>query len=78
MPTSLRKLKKAAKKHGIRLEKPKSGSHFKFVGPDPNGPGELSYPITAHNAERSEVDEIYLKGFCRCFGLDRDEDLPLS
>lgn len=54
--------------YGVTLE---TGSrHFKL-----RGPGGRCYPIVAHNAMKSEIPMVYIKGACRCFGIDPKEIL---
>ena len=67
MPARLRKLAKALRKHGVRLEKPRSGgSHWRAVL------GSKMYPIPAHNGLKTEIPDIYISGVCRNLGLDED------
>jgi len=35
--------------------------------------GGKVYPLAAHNGERSEIRDLYIKGLCRCFDLDESE-----
>ncbi|GMV44040.1 MAG: hypothetical protein AMXMBFR64_57560 [Myxococcales bacterium] len=30
------------------------------------------YPIPAHNGLKSELADVFIRGVCRCFGLDQD------
>jgi hypothetical protein len=45
------------------------GKHWKFLTAD----GSKCYPVKAHNGERSEISDIYIKGLCREFGVDESE-----
>ena len=47
MPMRLGKLRKRLKKHGVRVESPTKGSHFKAR----RNTDEGVYVITAHNAD---------------------------
>jgi hypothetical protein len=65
----LRELVARAKRHGIECEAPNSGSHYKFRRRED---GKV-YPVPAHNGMKTEIRDIYIAGFCRCFGLHRDQ-----
>ena len=67
MPARLGKLGKWAKQSNLRLEKPTSGSHWKFFGPD----GAM-YPVPSHNGLRGEISDFYIKKLCKYFDLDED------
>ena len=32
-----------------------------------------TYPIPAHNGLKTEISDEYIRGLCRCFGLDETE-----
>lgn len=64
MGVRLRVLVSAARKFGIAIEEPKSGSHWKATK------GQELYPIPAHNGLKSEIDDVYVRGLCRAFGID--------
>lgn len=66
MPAKLADIVRAAKAHGLSVEKPKSGSHWKVKS------GSKSYPIPAHNALKSQISDVYIAGLCRCFAIDLD------
>jgi hypothetical protein len=71
MPTVLRKLRKAARtlRADLDLQEPKGGgSHWKFV----DGEGKC-YPVPAHGGLKSQVGDEYIRGLCRCFGIDLDD-----
>ncbi len=55
MPARLGKLIIWIEQHGVTVEKPKSGSHWKLRFPD----GSV-YPVPAHNALRAEISDKYL------------------
>lgn len=57
MSARLGDLKRALSDLGISVIQPKKGSHWKAVGP----------------GMKTEVSDVYLKGVCRCFGIDLDE-----
>jgi hypothetical protein len=65
MPARLRDIARVLREFGVRLERPKTGSHWKFVAAD----GKV-YPVPAHNAERTEISDQYIRGVCRAFGID--------
>jgi len=67
MPARLSALKRALESMGIEVIKPSAGSHWKA-----RREGKV-YPITAHNGERTEIGEDYIRGVCRCFNLDVEE-----
>lgn len=50
---------------GVRVEEPRSGSHWKVIGAR-----GIVYPISAHNGLREEIPDIYVKRMCRALGLD--------
>jgi len=68
MPARLRDIARALGKLGCRLEKPKTGSHWKTYAPD----GKM-YPLPAHNGEKTEISDNYIKGLCRALGIDEAE-----
>lgn len=69
MPVKLRKIIAAVKLYGLDVHKPSGGSHWKIKQ---MWTGKV-YPIPAHNGENQEIDDRYIAGLCRCFGLDRKE-----
>ena len=69
MPARLREIIAiCAERYGITVEKPSSGSHWKC-----KRDGCRTYPIPAHNGERSEIPDQYIRALCRNFGIDYDE-----
>lgn len=64
MPERLGKLAKKVRPYGVLLEKPKSGSHYKFVRDG------VRYPISAHNGLKTEIPDLYIRGLCRTFDID--------
>lgn len=64
MPMRLGDLADRLKSHGVKLERPSSGSHWKFVGP-----GGRTYPVPAHNGLRTELPDVYVRGAHRAFGI---------
>lgn len=73
MPARLLALKRALESMGLEVLKPGSGSHWKAVRP---GKGGKTFPIPAHNGEKTEIGDQYIRAVCRCFEID-PEDLPL-
>jgi len=69
VPARLRDLVRVLASFGITVEPPRGGgSHWKATGPD----GTI-YMIPAHNAERTELSDVYVRKVCRTFGIDYDE-----
>jgi hypothetical protein len=64
VPARLRDIQRALGAHGIRVEEPRGGSHWKATD------GRLSYPIPAHNGLKEEIPDKYVRGLCRAFGID--------
>lgn len=68
MPARVRDLKRALEQHGILYENPPGGgSHGRFTD------GRTVYPVPARNGLKTEVGDVYIRGVCRCFGLDLAE-----
>lgn len=67
MPARLRDLIRAVEALGVVVDAPNSGSHWKA-----RRDGK-TYPLPAHNGARTELDDVYIRGLCRCFGLDEAE-----
>jgi predicted RNA binding protein YcfA (HicA-like mRNA interferase family) len=67
MAARLHDILRVAATFGIRAEKPGRGSHWKF-----RKDGFRTYPVPAHNGEKAEIDDRYLKGLCRNFQIDLD------
>lgn len=65
MPARLRDIVRALAALGIAVEKPNRGSHFKAV----NAAGR-KYSIPAHNGEKTEISDDYVRGLCRFLGID--------
>lgn len=65
MPARLRDLTRALETLGILVERPKGGSHFKAIRADGR-----KYTIPAHNAEKTEIGDQYIRGLCRFLGID--------
>jgi hypothetical protein len=59
---------RAATKLGVSVEPPSSGSHWKF-----RRPGFRVYPIPAHNGERTEISDRYIRALCRALEIDEQE-----
>jgi hypothetical protein len=67
MPARLREIIRICDRFGISVG-PGKGSHWKA-----KRAGCRPYPIPAHNGERSEIADEYIRGLCRAFGVDYDE-----
>lgn len=57
-----------AAEYGITFSRPSSGSHWKA-----KKDGYRTYPVPAHNGERTEISDQYIRGLCRNFGLNAEE-----
>ncbi len=68
MPARLRDIIRALDGLGIRVRNPKRGSHF--LAYDDAG---RNYPLSAHNGEKTEISDKYIKGLCRTFEIELDE-----
>lgn len=68
MSARLADITRALWKFGVAVEKPKSGSHWKA-----RKDGYRSYTLPAHNGPQTELDDMYIKGVCRNFGIDLEE-----
>lgn len=68
MPARLSDIVRVLKDYEVAVEKPSSGSHWKATKE-----GSPTYPIPAHNAGKSEIDDKYIKKLCANFGIDLDE-----
>jgi hypothetical protein len=58
-------LARAARRLGVTITTPSSGSHWKA-----EKAGCRPYTLPCHNGERTELDSKYVKGFCRHFGIE--------
>ena len=65
MPFRLSKIRKALRKHGVTVS---TGSRHWRAGRDGK-----TYPIPAHNGLKTEIDDSYILGVCRAFGLDHKQ-----
>jgi predicted RNA binding protein YcfA (HicA-like mRNA interferase family) len=66
MPARLSALMRALETMGVEVVRPNGGSHWKAKKDG------KTYPIPAHNGEKSQIGDDYLKGLCRCFHVDLD------
>jgi hypothetical protein len=64
MPARLADVVRWIEAHGGIVEKPKHGSHWKARLPDGS-----AYPLPAHNALKSELDDNYLRKLATKFGV---------
>ena len=67
MPARLADLKRGLKSFSVEILTPHGGSHWRA---ERDG---KTYPIPAHNGEKTMISDQYLRGVCRCFGLDLNE-----
>jgi hypothetical protein len=69
VPARLRDLVRVLAELGIRVEPPRGGgSHWKATAAD-----GTTFPLPAHNGERTELSDVYVRKLCRAFGLDERE-----
>lgn len=68
MPARMGNIVRAAKQLGLRVVEGKGTSHWKF-----ERDGHRPYPIPAHNGEKQEISDKYIRGMCRALGLDENE-----
>jgi hypothetical protein len=68
MPARLRALIAICAQFAIEVEPPKGSSHWKA-----KKAGFRTFPIPAHNAERTEISDSYIRALCRNFGLDYED-----
>jgi len=66
MGARLSDIRRAARSYQITIEEPSSGSHWKARREGTGG----CYPIPANNGDKTEISNVYIKGFCRFFDLD--------
>ena len=66
MPARLRALRAVLEREGLVLEKPTSGSHWKFKY------GGKTFPVPAGNGLKTELADVYIRALCRTYGLDFD------
>lgn len=64
MPARLRDIIAHVARFEVEVEKPSSGSHYKF-----KKAGFRTYPIASHNGERGEIDDVYVRKICKHFGI---------
>jgi len=65
VPARLRDLIRELEKHGVRIERPHGGSHWKFFSQ-----AGVMYPLSAHNGPREEIPDLYIRKLCRALGID--------
>jgi len=69
VPARFRRIIAAAEHFGISFSPPTGGgAHWKATKA-----GFRSYPIPAHNGDRTQIGDQYIRGFCRNFGIDLSE-----
>lgn len=67
MPAALRAIIRAFERCGGVVEQPSGGSHWKAKRDG------KTYPLPAGNGTKTELSDQYIRGLCRCFGLDEVE-----
>lgn len=65
MAARLSRLISAAAHFGVTISKPGKGSHWKATKP-----GCRPYPVPAHNGEKTEIADKYIRGLCRAFEIE--------
>ena len=68
MPARFRDIVRVLGEYGVRIEEPRTGSHWKAISKS-----GLSFRITAHNGLKSEIPDVYIRGICRTFEIDLAE-----
>jgi hypothetical protein len=68
VPARLREIIRAFAAFGGAVEPSRGGSSHWIASKD----GRV-FPLTAHNGPKSEISDLYIRGMCRCFGLDEEE-----
>jgi hypothetical protein len=67
MPERLSNLKRRLARQGIVVAP--AGRHFKAAGVNAQGE-RRTYSIPAHNGDKTELSDVYIRGLARTFGLD--------
>jgi hypothetical protein len=67
VPARLREIIRVFEALGGTVEPPATGSHWKA-----RKDGRV-FPLAAHNGPKTEISDVYIRGLCRCFGLDEDD-----
>ena len=63
-----RKIIKSCRKRGAEVVRPSHGSHWKV-----QLAGFRSYPISAHNGDKSKIHKSVVRGLCRNFEWNEEE-----
>jgi hypothetical protein len=69
VPARLRDIERAAKLSGLEIVPP-NGPHPWKARRASDG---KTYGIPAHNGAKTEISDVYVRAFCRTFGLDYAE-----
>lgn len=70
MPARLNAIIRALRDRGITVDPPRGGgSHWKAHHPD----GGPCFMLAAHNGERTEMSDGYIRGLCRRFEYDLED-----
>jgi hypothetical protein len=64
MPARLRDIIEMCNHFGVTVEPPKASSHWQA-----KKDGCRTFTIPAHNGERTEISDRYIRSLCRNFGL---------
>lgn len=67
MPARLSVLIRNARRLGCDVDKPRSGSHWRFFFLD------RMYPVPAHNGPRTEIPDVYIRGLASFIGVSEAE-----
>lgn len=67
MPARLSRIASVLRSYGVAVEKPSGSSHWKASRDG------FVYTIPAHNGEKTEIADIYIRGCCRAFEIDFKE-----
>lgn len=68
MPARFSSIIRALRHLGFEVAEPNAGSHWHV-----HGPGGKAYTVPAHNGPKSEIDDKYIRGLCRAFGIDEKD-----
>ncbi len=69
MPARLADIERAARQSGLEILKPKGKHAWKARRPSDG----KTYGIPSHNGLKTEITEVYIRAFCRCFDLDETQ-----
>ncbi len=68
MPARLSAIRRRLLDFDVIVAEPNRGSHWMA-----RRAGARPFPLAAHNGLRAEIDDRYITGLCRNFGIDEEE-----